>query len=105
MFGSIQSPYCNRDGRFRWSRLSGIWLVSCEIRFRPTKDHSRIRTLPSSSCTSYTVRAFVAGPLITAPDVMSNREPWHWHMIVVPFSKPPESGHDASEQVQRSSKA
>ena len=36
--------------------------------------------------------ASVAGPLITAPVVMSNREPWHWHMIVVPVSKPPESG-------------
>jgi len=43
---------------------------------------------PSTSFTSYTWSASVAGPLITAPLVMSNREPWHWHMIVVPTSKP-----------------
>jgi hypothetical protein len=30
------------------------------------------------------VRASVAGPLTTAPLVMSNRDPWHWHMTVVP---------------------
>ena len=45
--------------------------------------------MPSTSCTSRTLSAWVAGPLITAPVAMSNREPWHWHMIVVPVSKPP----------------
>jgi pimeloyl-ACP methyl ester carboxylesterase len=52
--------------------------------------------MPSTSCTSRTLSAWVAGPLITAPVAMSNREPWHWHMIVVPVSKPPESGHRSS---------
>jgi hypothetical protein len=33
------------------------------------------------------VEWLVAGPLITAPVDMSNREPWHWHMIVVPVSR------------------
>jgi hypothetical protein len=37
-----------------------------------------------TSRTSYTFSALVAGPLITAPVVMSKSEPWHWHMIVVP---------------------
>jgi hypothetical protein len=36
--------------------------------------------VPSTSCTSYTLSGSVAGPLITAPVVMSNREPWHWHI-------------------------
>lgn len=45
------------------------------------------------------------GPLITAPVAMSNREPWHWQMIVVLVSIPPESGHDSSAQVQGSSNA
>jgi hypothetical protein len=34
-----------------------------------------------------------------------NSEPWHWHIIVVPVSKPPDSGHEAPGQVQRSSNA
>jgi len=51
------------------------------------------------------VEWLVAGPLITAPVDMSNREPWHWHMIVVPVSRPPESGQASSVQVQRSSNA
>jgi hypothetical protein len=59
--------------------------------------------LPSTSCTPYTLSASVAGPLITAPVVMSNREPWHWHMIVVPVSGPPESGHAWSVQVHNAS--
>src|SRR5216684_7978197 len=58
---------------------------------------------PPTSCTSYTLSASVAGPLITAPVVMSNREPWHWHMIVVPVSRPPESGHTWSVQVHNAS--
>ena len=29
-----------------------------------------------------------AGPRSTAPEVTSNCEPWHWHMIVVPVSRP-----------------
>jgi hypothetical protein len=36
---------------------------------------------------------------------VSNREPWHWHMTVVPVSRPPDSGRAASAQVQRSSNA
>ena len=55
--------------------------------------------------TSYTLSGSVAGPLITAPVVTSNREPWHWHISVVPVSRPPDSGHDRSAQVQRSSNA
>jgi hypothetical protein len=47
----------------------------------------------------------VAGPLITAPVVISNLEPWHWHMMVVPASRPPESGHPSLVQVQMSSNA
>src|SRR5580704_15516640 len=35
-----------------------------------------VALLPTS-CTSYTLSDFLAGPLITAPVVMSNREPWH----------------------------
>jgi len=42
---------------------------------------------------------------IGAPVVMSNREPWHWHRIVVPTRRPPESGQAGSAQVQRSSNA
>jgi len=53
-----------------------------------------MRTLPSTTCISYTLSGRDAGPLTTAPVVMSNSEPWHWHMIVVPVSRPPESGHD-----------
>ena len=67
--------------------------------------HARMRMLPSTSCTSYWFKGSVAGPLITAPVVMSNREPWHWHMSVVPVSSPPESGHGASPHGQRSSNA
>ena len=48
--------------------------------------------VPPTSCTSYILSACVAGPLITEPVVMSKREPWHWHMIVVPVSSPAESG-------------
>jgi hypothetical protein len=32
---------------------------------------------------------------------MSNREPWHWHMIVVPVSRLPDNGHTSSAHVQR----
>jgi len=32
-------------------------------------------------------------------------EPWHWHMIVVPVSRPADSGQACSAQVQRSSNA
>jgi hypothetical protein len=46
-----------------------------------------------------------AGPLTTAPVVTSNSEPWHWHVIVVPASNPPDSGHAWPAQVQRSSNA
>ena len=49
--------------------------------------------------------ASVAGPSMTAPVVMSNREPWHWHMSVMPVRRPPDSGHARSAQVQRSSNA
>jgi hypothetical protein len=45
--------------------------------------------LPSATCTSYTLSGRGAGPLITAPVLTSNSEPWHWHMIVVPVSNPP----------------
>ena len=45
--------------------------------------------LPSTSCTGYTLRLLVAGPFMTAPVAMSNREPWHWHMMIVPVSRPP----------------
>jgi hypothetical protein len=48
--------------------------------------------LPSATCTSYTLSGRAAGPRTTAPVVTSNSEPWHWHMIMVPVSKPPESG-------------
>ena len=51
------------------------------------------------------VSASVAGPLTTAPLMMSKREPWHWHMSVVPVSRPPDSGQARSAQVQRSSNA
>ena len=45
------------------------------------------------------------GVSAAAPVAMSNREPWHWHMSVVPASSPPDSGHAWSAQVQRSSNA
>ena len=61
--------------------------------------------LPSATCTSYTPSGRDAGPRTTAPVVTSNSEPWHWHMIVVPVSSPPDSGHELATQVQRSSNA
>ena len=58
------------------------------------RHHQALRPMvPSTSRTGYTFNASLAGPLITAPVVMSNREPWHWHMIVIPTRRPPESGH------------
>jgi hypothetical protein len=42
-----------------------------------SKGHARIRTTPSTSCTSYTLSGLVAGGSITAPVAMSKREPWH----------------------------
>ena len=48
--------------------------------------------LPSVTRTAYTLSGRDAGPLTTAPVVTSNSEPWHWHMIVVPVSSPPERG-------------
>jgi hypothetical protein len=61
--------------------------------------------VPETSWTSYTLSDLVAGPSITAPVVISNLEPWHWHMITVPVSRPPESGHLTSVHVQKSSNA
>src|SRR5262249_9400322 len=66
-------------------------------------DQIRTRTAPSSSSTVYVFSAVVAGPLITAPEEISNREPWHWHIIALSVSRPAESGHAWSLQVQRSS--
>ena len=57
------------------------------------------------TCTSYTLSGRAAGPLTTPPVVTSNSEPWHWHMIVVPVSSPPDRGHAWPAQVQRSSNA
>ena len=56
------------------------------------KGYALIRTLPSTSCTSYTLSALIAGPLIAAPVAMSKREPWHWHIIVVPRASPRRAG-------------
>ena len=61
--------------------------------------HLDVACLLADWCAS----ASVAGPRSTAPVVTSNREPWHWHMMVVPVSSPADSGQASC--VQRSSKA
>ena len=83
------------------------WTISGRIARRPRSragyGHARIRMPPSATCTSYTLSGRAAGPWITAPVVTSNSEPWHWHVITVLVSSPPDRGHELPAQVQRSS--